>query len=648
MGIWWGATYSNGTPGSSQFLTFTQNYLYTDGLNRLTSATDSGGWSRSFSYDAYGNMTPSGNPAPPSVNFNQNNQIVGASYDQAGNLLSVNGNAVRYDVENRIVSETDGATKAVETYVFDGEGKRVEKYGRYARTIFVYDALGKMAAEYSTAGTASGCSTCYLSPDHLGTPRLITDQNGQLVARHDYLPFGEEVGANQFGRDSTWGTTPDGVNQKFTGKERDAESGLDYFGARYYGSALGRFTSPDKPLLDQFPENPQSWNLYAYGRNNPLNGTDPSGESWSEFWQAFGNCFRYGSCHTTDHIADERENDFLARLQVDGKYLSPSQQEDLKARLFGGLSSADAISRVGALNGAIPHVQQDDKTGVPPLPGQLGQPAQRAQYEDPGHHDPSSPNYIRGKSPIPDDAAEVYNNAIRRGVTRRRVRERSTTARTRMANTIGIAVRTALFIGAAQSQRNKFPIGSEKPLIRSTMRYHNRRIGDRRVFAVEFEFDPKQTTTKDIWGCLWLWAGGRCIGNCQEIEMVDFGLSALVEASASDHSSLAKLSSSPAKDAIDLIMWAVYGDDDAEKEKTLGGDRRSFERFEILPGVTGPFFDNWQAILIDCGSDERFIFRRSQEAPYEFRWPSGTFSKVVGEARDAFRDCLSEARQTGD
>jgi RHS repeat-associated protein len=62
---------------------------------------------------------------------------------------------------------------------------------------------------------------------------------------------------------------------EYAGKERDLETGLDYFGARYYGSALGRFTSPDPlggSLLD-----PQTLNRYAYVRNNPLTLTDPTG-----------------------------------------------------------------------------------------------------------------------------------------------------------------------------------------------------------------------------------------------------------------------------------------------------------------------------------------------------------------------------------
>lgn len=64
-----------------------------------------------------------------------------------------------------------------------------------------------------------------------------------------------------------------------SGKERDAETGLDYFGARYMSAAQGRFTSPDSPLIDQYPEDPQSWNLYAYVRNRPLTLIDADGKA---------------------------------------------------------------------------------------------------------------------------------------------------------------------------------------------------------------------------------------------------------------------------------------------------------------------------------------------------------------------------------
>jgi RHS repeat-associated protein len=66
---------------------------------------------------------------------------------------------------------------------------------------------------------------------------------------------------------------------QFTGKERDAESGLDMFGARYYGSSLGRFMTADRPFEDQHARSPQSWNLYSYARNNPLRYTDATGNA---------------------------------------------------------------------------------------------------------------------------------------------------------------------------------------------------------------------------------------------------------------------------------------------------------------------------------------------------------------------------------
>ncbi len=106
--------------------------------------------------------------------------------------------------------------------------------------------------------------------------RIVTDQNAHVVARHDYLPFGEEITSGYAGRSADFGKS-DASNNKFTGQYRDPESGLDFFQARYFGAALGRFTSPDPRNAGADPANPQSWNAYAYVQNNPLNATDPSG-----------------------------------------------------------------------------------------------------------------------------------------------------------------------------------------------------------------------------------------------------------------------------------------------------------------------------------------------------------------------------------
>jgi RHS repeat-associated protein len=112
----------------------------------------------------------------------------------------------------------------------------------------------------------------YYHTDALGSVRAVTKVvNGQtqVVSRHDFKPFGEEVAPQ----------TPPVDKRLFTGKERDAETGQDYFGARYYPADLGRFTTIDP--VQTWEENladPQRWNRYAYVRNNPLRWVDPTGE----------------------------------------------------------------------------------------------------------------------------------------------------------------------------------------------------------------------------------------------------------------------------------------------------------------------------------------------------------------------------------
>ena len=289
-----------GAPGASSYTIFSQSSIQYDGVNRLMNISDSGAWSRSFAYDQWGNMSVSaatGNTplnvntpqaSNPSSIFNANNQRTdaGQGYDAAGNVTAMNlFSNLTYDAENRLLTSS---APTPFTYAYDGEGRRVTKTGAGNTTVYVYDAAGRLAAEYSTAADTPNCITCYLSTDHLGTTRLITDQNGYVVSRHDYLPFGEEIMAGSAGRSASLGfDNPDNVNQKFTGKERDQESGLDYFGARYYGSALGRWTSPDAVnLTDERSMSPtNTLNKYIYGGNNPLKYIDQDGRDITVFYQ---------------------------------------------------------------------------------------------------------------------------------------------------------------------------------------------------------------------------------------------------------------------------------------------------------------------------------------------------------------------------
>src|SRR5258705_3976273 len=136
---------------------------------------------------------------------------------------------------------------------------------------------------WTVASTGASANLNWLVTDQLGTPRMVFDKTGSLAAtkRHDYLPFGEEIAAGTGARSSAQGySVADGVRQKFTQKERDNETGLDYFGARYYASTQGRFTSPDPLLSSGSVGVPQSWNRYAYCINNPLAFIDLSGLIW--------------------------------------------------------------------------------------------------------------------------------------------------------------------------------------------------------------------------------------------------------------------------------------------------------------------------------------------------------------------------------
>jgi RHS repeat-associated protein len=296
----YGATSANNGNVLTQTITIdatvmTQSYGY-DALNRLSSASEGPAWSQTYDCDRYGNRAvrigsyiPQPQLTPPSSSptdftaFNQSTNgmaVVGFGYDSAGNLTSdptTNANGIVYDAENRQVSYTKAGVTT--TYTYDGDGRRVKKADT-GTTVFVYNVSGQLIAEY-IFGTPSGGGTSYLTSDHLGSTRVVTKSDGTVKARYDYLPFGEELGAGVGQRTTSMGySAADSTKQKFTQKERDSESGLDCFLARYYSSAQGRFTSPDVPFVGQDDDNPQTWNLYSYASNNPVNLYDPDGHRW--------------------------------------------------------------------------------------------------------------------------------------------------------------------------------------------------------------------------------------------------------------------------------------------------------------------------------------------------------------------------------
>jgi len=276
-----------------------QSYGY-DALNRLQSATETSAWSQTYGYDRFGNRavtSSSGYPLSPLTPTSlaaynpSSNRLNANGYDNSGNQTQEGvSRTFTYDAENRQLTFNTTAGQ----YAYDGDGRRVKKIDSTGTTVFVYDTGGRMIAEY-TSGSATGSGTSYLTSDHLGSTRLVTKADGSVKARYDYLPFGEELGAGVGQRTVGMGySASDTTRQKFTSKERDNESGLDYFINRYYSSAQGRFTSVDPfdPILGkQGAENleqaekelrsylrqPQHWNRYIYAQNCPMKYVDPDG-----------------------------------------------------------------------------------------------------------------------------------------------------------------------------------------------------------------------------------------------------------------------------------------------------------------------------------------------------------------------------------
>src|SRR5205814_1011305 len=167
------------------------------------------------------------------------------------------------------------------------EGRRVRKSVGGAPIDFLYDLAGHEITELSSTGvwnrgevyaggrhlaTYKNSTTYFDHSDWLGTERSRSDISGRPAETCTSLPFGDGLNCS----------TTDVSPSHFTGKERDTESNLDHFAARYYGSSLGRFVTRDEPFLDQEGSNPQSWNLYTYVRNNPLSSVDEDGNAHSE------------------------------------------------------------------------------------------------------------------------------------------------------------------------------------------------------------------------------------------------------------------------------------------------------------------------------------------------------------------------------
>jgi RHS repeat-associated protein len=134
--------------------------------------------------------------------------------------------------------------------------------------------LSVVVLAWATIAHAQTDTVTYMHTDGIGSVRMLTNESAQVIARYDYAPFGEPC-------TTPCGTSPStATTRQFAGQERDTETGLDYFGARYYRNIGGRFITVDPAHVGGDLFDPQSWNAYAYARNNPLSFIDPTGTDY--------------------------------------------------------------------------------------------------------------------------------------------------------------------------------------------------------------------------------------------------------------------------------------------------------------------------------------------------------------------------------
>ena len=408
--------YGNGDVNTAADVNGNWTYGY-DAFNRLATAQtppSNPTLAYSYSYDRFGNRwnqaVTTGTGSPVSLAINGNNRIstAGYQYDAAGNLLMDNLNCYSYDAENRLSSvapETSpgsdvcGATTM--SYLYDPDGRRVAKVQNGAVVKqFYYNAAGQEIAETNASGalqraeifaggrhlaTWSNNATYFNHADWLGTERARSNSSGLQCETITSLPFGD--GEAPTGNCSS----PEPSPNHFTGLERDTESGLDHTKARQYPSNLGRWLTPDPGGRNVVTiTDPQTWNMYAYNRNNPTSLTDPTG-------------LYNTSCNSKD----------ISKCSVDIQNFEKNRQKDLKsldnrvraaAGAYGAFNDGNKVNLkfdAGLNHGSA--VQDKDARGRPKdtvtvtLPGGMGTDARGyGLVADEGSHVNDFNNTMRG------------------------------------------------------------------------------------------------------------------------------------------------------------------------------------------------------------------------------------------------------------
>jgi RHS repeat-associated protein len=253
-----------------------------DPVDRLTSATNSTQPNENYAYDGVGNRTTSHHSA--SYNYQSFNRLAGTrtrtyTYDNNGNLVSQTDSAgttiFTWNEENQL-TQVALPSGLVVNYKYDGLGRRIQRTtSAGANERYVYDGpdvLLDLNADWSVATkylngpgidnhlrqTSATTGASYYLTDHLGSTAALTDATGNVVEQESYDSFGNGAGSVR-------------TRYGYTGRERDPDTGLLYYRARWYDPQVGRFISEDPAELADGP------NMYSYVSNNATNEIDPQG-----------------------------------------------------------------------------------------------------------------------------------------------------------------------------------------------------------------------------------------------------------------------------------------------------------------------------------------------------------------------------------
>ncbi len=322
---------SAGGPNSP---TFSNSFSY-DGLDRLTTATGTLFASETYSFDTLGRMTSrtvggtvrsyTYSAAHPDAPTSYNS--VNYTYDANGSQVSTSaGQSRTFDPEDRLISVSDGSTSS--QYIYDANGQRlltgVTAGGTTRRTLYIggiyeeqlgsgstnYYSCGGKAVGLRRSGWPNGNGQYRLVGDHLGSTTLLVDTATppNVVQRQYHKPYGEIA--------FQWTVGGSLTSVSFTGQRLDSDTGLMYYGARFYDPVLGYFVSADPTTSD--PKKSSDLNRYLYARGNPLRYIDPSGYGPQDHYVLVNGCVGPGSCGP--HPDWGEYLNYLHQLFIDGDW----------------------------------------------------------------------------------------------------------------------------------------------------------------------------------------------------------------------------------------------------------------------------------------------------------------------------------------